>query len=138
LARGAECGRAVRHAPQEPVMKMPPLARSAVAATVVLCVPGLLCAKLTPAEDKVYAGIYSNACADRSQPMVRLYGDEMSVERTDTLVAAKPLRASKDHLACIGEVKGSGTVRFGGKAGVEQLTELRWITLQTAPRHYPF
>lgn len=37
-----------------------------------------------------------------------------------------------------GGVKGSGMGRFGGKAGVHEFTELRWITLQTAPRHYPF
>ncbi|MDT7838266.1 aldehyde dehydrogenase [Aquabacterium sp. OR-4] len=37
-----------------------------------------------------------------------------------------------------GGVKGSGYGRFGGKAGVAEFTELRWITLQTTPRHYPF
>ena len=37
-----------------------------------------------------------------------------------------------------GGMKGSGYGRFGGKAGIEAFTELRWITLQTAPRHYPF
>jgi benzaldehyde dehydrogenase (NAD) len=37
-----------------------------------------------------------------------------------------------------GGVKGSGVGRFGGKAGVAEFTDLRWITLQTAPRHYPF
>jgi acyl-CoA reductase-like NAD-dependent aldehyde dehydrogenase/ABC-type branched-subunit amino acid transport system ATPase component len=37
-----------------------------------------------------------------------------------------------------GGVKGSGLGRFGGKAGVAEFTELRWITVQTAPRHYPF
>jgi benzaldehyde dehydrogenase (NAD) len=37
-----------------------------------------------------------------------------------------------------GGVKASGYGRFGGKAGVEAFTELRWITVQTAPRHYPF
>ena len=37
-----------------------------------------------------------------------------------------------------GGVKSSGYGRFGGKAGVEAFTELRWITLQTTPRHYPF
>ncbi|NDY93475.1 aldehyde dehydrogenase family protein, partial [Ideonella livida] len=37
-----------------------------------------------------------------------------------------------------GGVKGSGWGRFGGRAGVEAFTELRWITLQTSPRHYPF
>ncbi|WP_208512223.1 aldehyde dehydrogenase, partial [Variovorax paradoxus] len=37
-----------------------------------------------------------------------------------------------------GGVKASGYGRFGGKAGVEAFTELRWLTVQTAPRHYPF
>jgi benzaldehyde dehydrogenase (NAD) len=37
-----------------------------------------------------------------------------------------------------GGVKGSGIGRFGGKAGVAEFTELRWITIQTTPRHYPF
>jgi benzaldehyde dehydrogenase (NAD) len=37
-----------------------------------------------------------------------------------------------------GGVKGSGFGRFGGKAGVHEFTELRWVTVQTAPRHYPF
>lgn len=37
-----------------------------------------------------------------------------------------------------GGMKGSGYGRFGGKAGVEAFTELRWITMQTTPRHYPF
>lgn len=37
-----------------------------------------------------------------------------------------------------GGVKGSGIGRFGGKAGIHEFTELRWITMQTTPRHYPF
>jgi vanillin dehydrogenase len=37
-----------------------------------------------------------------------------------------------------GGVKGSGIGRFGGKAGVHEFTELRWVTLQTTERHYPF
>jgi benzaldehyde dehydrogenase (NAD) len=36
-----------------------------------------------------------------------------------------------------GGVKGSGYGRFGGKAGVDAFTELRWITLETQPGHYP-
>jgi len=37
-----------------------------------------------------------------------------------------------------GGVKGSGMGRFGGRAGIEAFTELRWVTVQTGPRHYPF
>jgi acyl-CoA reductase-like NAD-dependent aldehyde dehydrogenase len=37
-----------------------------------------------------------------------------------------------------GGVKGSGYGRFGGKAAVHEFTELRWITIQTTARHYPF
>jgi acyl-CoA reductase-like NAD-dependent aldehyde dehydrogenase len=37
-----------------------------------------------------------------------------------------------------GGVKASGYGRFGGKAGVNEFTEVRWITIQTGPRHYPF
>jgi acyl-CoA reductase-like NAD-dependent aldehyde dehydrogenase len=36
-----------------------------------------------------------------------------------------------------GGVKQSGYGRFGGKAGIAEFTELRWITIQTGPRHYP-
>ena len=36
-----------------------------------------------------------------------------------------------------GGVKGSGIGRFGGKAGVAEFTDLRWITIQNTPRHYP-
>ncbi|MET3905812.1 acyl-CoA reductase-like NAD-dependent aldehyde dehydrogenase/thiamine pyrophosphate-dependent acetolactate synthase large subunit-like protein [Bradyrhizobium sp. S3.3.6] len=37
-----------------------------------------------------------------------------------------------------GGVKESGFGRFGGKAGIAEFTELRWVTMQTTPRHYPF
>jgi acyl-CoA reductase-like NAD-dependent aldehyde dehydrogenase len=36
-----------------------------------------------------------------------------------------------------GGVGSSGYGRFGGKAGVESFTELRWVTMDTLPRHYP-
>ncbi len=37
-----------------------------------------------------------------------------------------------------GGVKDSGYGRFGGKAAIAEFTDLRWITVQTALRHYPF
>jgi acyl-CoA reductase-like NAD-dependent aldehyde dehydrogenase len=36
-----------------------------------------------------------------------------------------------------GGVKSSGYGRFGSKASIPEFTELRWITVQTSPRHYP-
>jgi len=37
-----------------------------------------------------------------------------------------------------GGVKASGYGRFGGRAAIDQFTILRWITVQTGERHYPF
>jgi benzaldehyde dehydrogenase (NAD) len=36
-----------------------------------------------------------------------------------------------------GGVKASGYGRFGGKAGIAEFTELRWITVETQPGHFP-
>ncbi len=36
-----------------------------------------------------------------------------------------------------GGVKSSGYGRFGGRAGIDAFTELRWITVETEPGHYP-
>jgi acyl-CoA reductase-like NAD-dependent aldehyde dehydrogenase len=36
-----------------------------------------------------------------------------------------------------GGVKASGWGRFGGRAALEEFTELRWITVQDQPREYP-
>ncbi|PQA88743.1 aldehyde dehydrogenase [Hyphococcus luteus] len=36
-----------------------------------------------------------------------------------------------------GGVGASGYGRFGGRAGVDSFTELRWITVETEPGHYP-
>ena len=36
-----------------------------------------------------------------------------------------------------GGVGASGYGRFGGKAGIDSFTELRWVTLETQPGHFP-
>jgi len=36
-----------------------------------------------------------------------------------------------------GGVKSSGYGRFGGKAGIDSFTELRWVTIETQSGHYP-
>jgi acyl-CoA reductase-like NAD-dependent aldehyde dehydrogenase len=37
-----------------------------------------------------------------------------------------------------GGLKASGYGRFGGRAAIDAFTELRWITVQTGLRRYPF
>jgi acyl-CoA reductase-like NAD-dependent aldehyde dehydrogenase len=37
-----------------------------------------------------------------------------------------------------GGVKASGHGRFGGKAGIAEFTDLRWISIETGPQRYPF
>jgi len=37
-----------------------------------------------------------------------------------------------------GGVKASGYGRFGGKQAIDEFTVVRWITIQTGQRHYPF
>ncbi len=37
-----------------------------------------------------------------------------------------------------GGVKASGMGHFGGQAGIAAFTDLRWVTVQTGERHYPF
>jgi acyl-CoA reductase-like NAD-dependent aldehyde dehydrogenase len=36
-----------------------------------------------------------------------------------------------------GGMKASGYGRFGGRAGIDAFTELRWITIETEPGHFP-
>jgi len=36
-----------------------------------------------------------------------------------------------------GGVKNSGYGRFGGRAGIDAFTEMRWITVETQPGHFP-
>jgi acyl-CoA reductase-like NAD-dependent aldehyde dehydrogenase len=36
-----------------------------------------------------------------------------------------------------GGVKASGYGRFGGRAALDEFTDLRWITIQETPREFP-
>ncbi|MEX0628255.1 MAG: aldehyde dehydrogenase family protein, partial [Cucumibacter sp.] len=37
-----------------------------------------------------------------------------------------------------GGMKGSGYGRFGGKAAINEFTDLRWVTVEDSRQHYPF
>jgi acyl-CoA reductase-like NAD-dependent aldehyde dehydrogenase len=78
------------------------------------------------------------------------YGLSASVFTKDTargLRVAKQIKSGMCHIngptvhdeaqMPFGGVKGSGYGRFGGKAGIDAFTELRWITIETQPGHFP-
>ncbi len=75
------------------------LSKRAVAAALctwaALPAPGPAGAALDPATDRQVAGVYSNACGDRSQVMVRLYGDVLDVEKGSVAVKANRLQVSR-------------------------------------------
>jgi len=86
----------------------------------LLALPAL--AKVTPAEEGVFGGVYSNACSDIQGLRVRLFGDTMAVERGGKVLAAKPFKSSKTapsgnappafKIAYVGEVKGGDGLVF--------------------------
>jgi len=78
------------------------------------------------------------------------YGLSASVFTRDTargLKVAKQIKSGICHVngptvhdeaqMPFGGVKASGYGRFGGRAGIDSFTELRWITIETEPGHYP-
>jgi benzaldehyde dehydrogenase (NAD) len=78
------------------------------------------------------------------------YGLSASVFTRDTargLRVARQIRSGICHIngptvhdeaqMPFGGTKASGYGRFGGKAGIDSFTELRWITIETQPGHYP-
>ncbi|HSX54373.1 MAG TPA: aldehyde dehydrogenase [Sphingomonas sp.] len=78
------------------------------------------------------------------------YGLSASVFTRDTARGLKVARQIKSGICHVngptvhdeaqmpfGGVKASGYGRFGGKAGIDSFTELRWITIETEPGHYP-
>lgn len=78
------------------------------------------------------------------------YGLSSSVFTRDTargLKVARRIRSGICHIngptvadepqMPFGGVGASGYGRFGGKAGIDAFTELRWVTIATEPGHYP-
>ncbi len=78
------------------------------------------------------------------------YGLSSAVFTKDTargLKVAKRIQAGICHINAstvsdepqmpFGGMKASGYGRFGGKAGIDAFTELRWVTFETEPGHYP-
>lgn len=78
------------------------------------------------------------------------YGLSAAVFTRDTARGLRVARAIKSGICHVngptvhdeaqmpfGGTKGSGYGRFGGKAGIAEFTELRWITVETQPGHYP-
>lgn len=78
------------------------------------------------------------------------YGLSSAVFTKDTargLKVAKRIQAGICHINAstvsdepqmpFGGMKASGYGRFGGKAGIDSFTELRWVTFETEPGHYP-
>ena len=93
---------------------------AALCAGVTLIAAGSARAALDPATDRRVGGVFSNACSDRSQVMVRLYGDVLDVEKGSVAVKANRLTVSRtppagapvpDFLAVVrGDVKGGDGV----------------------------
>lgn len=67
-------------------------------------------AKLDPATERRYGGVYSNACTDPAALRVRFFEDTMAIERAGKSVVANRVRVHKDARA------GASTPDFQGTA----------------------
>ena len=96
---------------------------------------------ITRARDEAHAVELANDTA---------YGLSAAVFTRDTARGLRVARAIKSGICHIngptvhdeaqmpfGGMKASGYGRFGGRAGIDAFTELRWITIETQPGHYP-
>ena len=93
----------------------------------------------------------SAGVSDKAADPVRLYMREMGtvplLNREQEVSIAKRIESGICHVngptlhdeaqMPFGGTKASGYGRFGGKAGIAEFTELRWITIETGPQHYP-
>jgi acyl-CoA reductase-like NAD-dependent aldehyde dehydrogenase len=107
-------------------------------------------------QEESFGPVVAITRAPDTQTLVKLansseYGLSASVFTRDLsrgLAVAKQLESGICHIngptvhdephMPFGGVKSSGYGRFGGKAAIAEFTELRWITVQTSPRTYPF
>ena len=101
-------------------MTRPP-ARAALSLLLACAGAPAALAALDPKTDRQVGGVFSNACQDRAQVMIRLYGDVLDIERAGKAVQADRLKsvrtpppgaAAADFAATVtGQVKGgSGTL----------------------------
>jgi hypothetical protein len=89
---------------------------------LALALPALSPAKVAPAEERVFGGVYSNACSDVHALRVRLYGDVMTVEQSGKAVSAKPFKSQANapsgaapaafKITYVGDVKGGDGLVF--------------------------
>jgi acyl-CoA reductase-like NAD-dependent aldehyde dehydrogenase len=72
--------------------------------------------------------------------VTRDYGKGMAIaERIESgMVHINDQTVHDEPQVPFGGVKDSGWGRFGGRAALEEFTELRWISMQLTPRQYPF
>jgi acyl-CoA reductase-like NAD-dependent aldehyde dehydrogenase len=124
-----------------------------------LLVPAIVVDKVTPAmklfRDESFGPVVAVIRARDEAHAVELandtqYGLSAAVFTRDVVRGMKVARQIKSGICHIngptvhdeaqmpfGGVKASGYGRFGGKAGIEAFTELRWITVETQPGHFP-
>ncbi len=117
--------------------------------------------------DKVVPGmrIYDEESFGPVKPVIRVSGDEQAIHvANDTeyglsaAVFSRDIQRALDVAGRIesgichingptvgdepqmpfGGVKSSGLGRFGGRAGIAEFTDLRWITIENPDQHYPF
>ncbi|HXN10473.1 MAG TPA: aldehyde dehydrogenase [Steroidobacteraceae bacterium] len=106
--------------------------------------------------DESFGPVVAVIRAQDEQDAIRLandsdYGLSAAVFTRDTargLRVARQIRSGMCHIngptvhdeaqMPFGGVGASGYGRFGGKAAIEEFTELRWITIETQPGHFPF
>jgi benzaldehyde dehydrogenase (NAD) len=105
--------------------------------------------------EESFGPVVAIVCAQDEAHAIRLandtdYGLSAAVFTKDTargLRVARQIKCGMCHIngptvhdeahMPFGGLKGSGYRRFGGQAGIDAFTELRWITIETQPGHFP-